>query len=121
MARLPRFLAILVLGLPSSLTQTNPAPRQETGYVDSRICATCHRDIAANYARSGMARSFFKPGTANTIEDFSKAPAYYHALSDSYYAMSLQNGEYLQRRWQLNAARKEINVEELKIDYVMGS
>jgi tetratricopeptide (TPR) repeat protein len=121
MARLTRFMGILVLGLQSSLAQTNPAPRQATGYADSKMCATCHREIAANYARSGMGRSFFKPGTATTIEDFSKPPAYYHALSDSYYAMSIQNGEYLQRRWQLNAAGKEINVEELKIDYVMGS
>ncbi len=35
--------------------------------------------------------------------------------------MTIRNGQYFQRRWQLDAGGKEINVEELKIDYVMGS
>lgn len=81
----------------------------------------CHREIAANYARTGMARSFFRPGTDNTIEAYTRTPEYYHALSDSHYAMTIRNGRYFQRRWQLDAAGKEINVEELSIDYVMGS
>lgn len=68
-----------------------------------------------------MGRSFFKPGTANTIEDYAKTPEYDHALSDSHYAMAIRNGQYFQRRWQLDAGGKEINSEELKIDYVMGS
>jgi tetratricopeptide (TPR) repeat protein len=68
-----------------------------------------------------MGRSFFIPGTANAIEDYAKTPEYYHALSDSHYAMTIRNGQYFQRRWQLDAAGKEINAEELKIDYVMGS
>ncbi len=58
-------------------------------------------------------RSFFRPATANTIEDYAKTPEYYHALSDSHYAMTIRNGQYFQRRWQLDAAGKEINVEEL--------
>ncbi|MDR3701136.1 MAG: tetratricopeptide repeat protein [Candidatus Sulfopaludibacter sp.] len=94
---------------------------QGDGYVDSRLCATCHREIAANYARTGMARSFFRPATVNTMEDFREAPEYYHELSDSHYAVTIRNGQYFQRRWQLDGSGKEINVEELKIDYVMGS
>lgn len=89
--------------------------------MDSKICATCHREIAANYARTGMARSFFIPASANRLEDYSKTPEYYHALSDSHYSMAVRAGEYFQRRWQLDAAGKEINSEELRIDYVMGS
>ena len=89
--------------------------------ADSKTCATCHREIAADYARTGMARSFFIPGSANTIEDYSKTPEYYHALSDSHYAMTIRNGRYFERRWQLDGGGKEINSEELSIDYVMGS
>jgi cytochrome c-type biogenesis protein CcmH/NrfG len=55
------------------------------------------------------------------IEDYAKTAEYYHTLSDSHYAMTIRNGQYFQRRWQLDAANNEINVEELKIDYVMGS
>ena len=115
------FALVLFLGALGLAAQTNSEAHPETGYVDSKICATCHRDIAANYSRTGMARSFFVPAAANTIEDFPKTPEYYHALSDSHYAMSIRDGLYFQRRWQLDAAGKQINSEELKIDYVMGS
>ena len=35
--------------------------------------------------------------------------------------MTFRNGQYFQRRWQLDARGKEMNAEELTIDYVMGS
>jgi predicted CXXCH cytochrome family protein len=114
MASLRPFAVAVLLGLPALAAQGN-------GYVDSRVCATCHKEIAANYARTGMARSFFRPAAATTLEDYRKAPEYYHELSDSHYAMILRNGQYFQRRWQLDGGGKEINVEELQIDYVMGS
>ena len=90
------------------------------GYVDSRMCAKCHRAIADDYARTGMAKSLFKPSAANTIENYNPGE-YYHALSNSYYAMTFRNGAYFQRRWQLDAEGKVINDEEVSIDYVMGS
>jgi tetratricopeptide (TPR) repeat protein len=121
MARIPRFAVVLSLSLPSLVAQANPGNRAVSGYADTQSCAVCHREIAANFARTGMGRSFFRPETANTIEDYSKTPEYYHALSDSHYSMTIRNGQYFQRRWQVDAAGKEINIEELKIDYVMGS
>jgi len=115
-----RFAVIVLSGMLRLAAQTNPG-----AYVDSKVCATCHRDIAADYARTGMGRSFFIPGAipgpANTVENYAKTPEYYHALSDSHYSMTVRNGQYFQRRWQLDGSGKEINVEELKIDYVMGS
>jgi hypothetical protein len=114
MVPIRRVAILMLLGLPALA-----AP--ENGYVDSKICATCHREIAANYATTGMARSFFKPAAATAIENFRKSPEYYHALSDSHYSMTIRDGQYFQRRWQLDGGGKEINVEELKIDYVMGS
>jgi predicted CXXCH cytochrome family protein len=114
MVPIRRVAIMLLIGVPGCA-----AP--ENGYVDSKICAACHREIAANYATTGMARSFFKPATSNTVEDYRKTPEYYHGLSDSHYAMTIRDGQYFQRRWQLDGNGKEINVEELKIDYVMGS
>jgi predicted CXXCH cytochrome family protein len=117
-----RPLAVALLLVSRALAaQTSLGALPGNGYIDSTICASCHRDIAANYARTGMGRSFFIPGAANTIEDYAKTPQYFHALSDSHYSMTIRNGQYFQRRWQLDAAGKEINAEELKIDYVMGS
>jgi predicted CXXCH cytochrome family protein len=112
-----RIAVLLLLGSSPARPETHP----QSGYVDSKVCATCHRDIAADYARTGMAQSFFRPEAANSIEDYANTPEYYHALSDSHYSMTVRNGQYLQRRWQLDALANQINVEELKIDYVMGS
>jgi hypothetical protein len=115
--RLLNCVVAISLSLPTLTAQTAPANR----FMDSKVCATCHRDIAAKYARTGMGRSFYKPAAANTIEDYAGNPQYYHALSDSHYSMTIRNGQYFQRRWQLGLDGKEINVEELKIDYVIGS
>ncbi|HEY3840144.1 MAG TPA: tetratricopeptide repeat protein [Bryobacteraceae bacterium] len=93
---------------------------EASGYADSKVCANCHREIAATYARTGMARSFFKPAALNTIEDYSHGD-YDHVLSDSHYSMTSRNGVYFQRRWQLDRQGKPINVEEVSVDYIMGS
>jgi len=116
MVSVRRFVAIVLLGPFRLAAQTNPG-----AYADSKVCATCHREIAADYARTGMGQSFFMPGSANTVQNYAKTPEYYHALSDSHYSMTIRNGQYFQRRWQLDGSGREINVEELKIDYVMGS
>lgn len=108
---------MLVFGLAA---QASPA-NSENGYVDSKACATCHSQIAAAYSRTGMARSFFVPAPGNTIEDYVKRPDYYHSLSDSHYSMTMRGGRYFERRWQLDGAGREMNVEEASIDYVMGS
>ena len=121
MAPLSRLALVLSVGLSGSLAQTPAASTSASVYTDSKRCAECHREIAANYARTGMARSFYIPASVNKIEDYAGTPEYYHALSDSHYAMTIRNGQYFQRRWQLDAAGKEIDVEELSIDYVMGS
>src|ERR1700747_2547632 len=90
----------VLLMLVPALSQT---PRAASQYVNPKICASCHREIADNYGRTGMARSFFGPAAGNTLEDYTHAPEYYHALSDSHYAMVVRGGRYFQRRWQLDA------------------
>lgn len=90
-------------------------------YVDSGLCAGCHQKIAEDYAKTGMGRSFFRPAAQNQLEDYSKAADVFHADSDTHFAMLSRNGQLLQRRWQTGPGGAEINVEEMKIDYVMGS
>ena len=77
-------------------------------------CATCHAKIAASFAKTGMARSFYK---AAAIE-----PArFYHKPSDTWYAIAERGGSYYQRRWRIGYAGNETEVQESRIDYVMGS
>jgi tetratricopeptide (TPR) repeat protein len=68
-----------------------------------------------------MGRSFYRPSPRNTVEDYTRHNRFYHRPSDTWYAMLQRDGRYYQRRWQIGYAGRETNVEELQIDYVMGS
>jgi predicted CXXCH cytochrome family protein len=90
-------------------------------YVDARICAGCHSQIARNYLQTGMGRSLYRPAPANTIEDYARNNEFYHSLSDTHYSMVLRDGVYYQRRWQVGFGGNPTNIEESRIDYVLGS
>ena len=77
-------------------------------------CATCHSEIAASFAKTGMARSFYK---ATAIEPV----RFYHKPSVTWYAIEERGSAYYQRRWRIGYAGKETDVQESRIDYVMGS
>jgi tetratricopeptide (TPR) repeat protein len=90
-------------------------------YADAKTCARCHVRIDQSYRRTGMGRSLYKPAPPNTIEDYRNRNEFFHALSDSYYSMIVRDGVYFQRRWQTGFDGRETNVEEMKIDAVIGS
>ena len=77
-------------------------------------CATCHSKIAATFQKTGMARSFYKPAAIEPVR-------FYHQPSKTWYAMAERGGAYYQRRWRIGYAGKETEVQESRIDYVMGS
>jgi predicted CXXCH cytochrome family protein len=77
-------------------------------------CATCHPAIAATFAKTGMARSFYKPAAIEPVR-------YYHQPSQTWYAIQERGGSYYQRRWRVGYAGNETEVQESRIDYVMGS
>jgi len=100
------------------------APAQTAGgnnYIDARICAGCHSQIAQDYLRTGMGKSLFRPAPANTLEDYARNNEFFHPPSDTHYSMIIRDGAYYQRRWQIGFAGKETNVEESRIDYILGS
>ena len=53
-----------------------------------------------------MARAFYRPSSANSIEDYSKGNPFYHAATGAYYAMEKRGAEYFQRRWQVGGDGK---------------
>jgi tetratricopeptide (TPR) repeat protein len=68
-----------------------------------------------------MARSFYQPGPENTIEDYRLNSRYYHKASDTSFGMIERGGKYYQRRYQIGFDGKETNIDEQRVDYVMGS
>ncbi|HVW12010.1 MAG TPA: tetratricopeptide repeat protein [Bryobacteraceae bacterium] len=107
---------VVVAALMAQTRRVTPAPNR---YVDPALCAQCHADIAATYAKTGMGRSFYKP-TAATAADTTAHP-YYHATSDTYIEMIERNGKFFQRRWTKDFNGRETNIDEKQVDYVMGS
>jgi tetratricopeptide (TPR) repeat protein len=93
----------------------------EQEYADSAICVSCHAGEAAGYASTGMAHAFSKPDAKNTVESPAKGRQFYHAASGTYYELTEHDGKYYQRRSQVGFNNLPENVEELTIDYVMGS
>ncbi|MBV9504590.1 MAG: tetratricopeptide repeat protein [Acidobacteriia bacterium] len=100
-------------------TRKHPAPAPvANAYVDGAVCATCHPKIAATYAKTGMGRSFARFRQEKLIP-FAKT--FYHKASDTYFSMILRDGKYYQRRWQIGFDRKETNIDEKQVDFVIGS
>ncbi|HWF08782.1 MAG TPA: tetratricopeptide repeat protein [Bryobacteraceae bacterium] len=94
-------------------------------YADPAVCAQCHPSIAATYKKTGMGRSFRKvrsekdldvPGSSSSL-----GKPFYHAASNSFFNMIFRNGAWYQRRWETGFDGKETNIDEKRVDYVMGS
>lgn len=100
-------------------SQKETTPQKE--YINSSVCASCHSEIYENFHRTGMSKSLLPAVPANTMEDFKDKHEFYHALSDTHYSMIFRDGAYYQRRWQIGINGAETNVEEMKIDYFLGS
>ncbi len=85
---------------------------------EANVCAGCHREIVSSYRQTGMGQSFGRATPANT--PLSQRP-YYHAPSESYFALVAKGGQLVQRRYQLDSSGREIHAMEKRVDYVLGS
>ena len=109
---------VLAAGVLMALAQSSARAAQ---YVDPAACRSCHAGIYETYRHSGMARSLYKPAPANTVEDYKTNNSFYHPASDRYYTMFERDGRFFQRRHQVDAAGKPVNVIEREVHYVIGS
>ena len=89
--------------------------------VQRARCSQCHAEESAGYSRTGMARSFYKPGAEDMDPGRLKSSTFHHAASSTTFAMMLKDGLLWQRRWQTGPGGEAVNVEELQVDEVMGS
>ena len=90
------------------------------GYVTDATCGSCHAKIAASYADVAMAQSFYRPAAAKVIEDFAN-PAYFHAPSGRHYRMELRGDDYWFHRHRQAADGSQLDVFEVKVDWIVGS
>ncbi|HKV48897.1 MAG TPA: tetratricopeptide repeat protein [Candidatus Acidoferrales bacterium] len=107
---------------PGLTADTNTSAKAAANsYIDPAWCTQCHADIAKTYALTGMGRSFSKINADTMEEKFPDDQAYFHAASQSYFAIVKHDGEVFERRWQSSFDGQAANVEEKRIDYVLGS
>src|SRR5947209_17304399 len=90
------------------------------GYANDAECASCHANLVRTYQHVGMSKSFYRPRRDDVIEDFSKLP-FRHAKSGDVMEMRWQGERLLFRRWQLEAAGKQVNLFEQPVDWILGS
>jgi predicted CXXCH cytochrome family protein len=90
-------------------------------YANPAVCAQCHSAIAATHKKTGMGRSFRKIRSEKDLDAAAPPKPFYHAASNSFFDMVFQNGAWFQRRWQTGFDGKETNVDEKRVDYVLGS
>ena len=62
-----------------------------------------------------MARSFYRPAPANTVEDYTTNNTFYHKASDSYFSMLRRDGKYYQQRYQLDVDGKQVNLDRKSV------
>lgn len=89
------------------------------GYVEDRVCADCHQDLAASFAAVGMSRSFHRPSRERSIETF--GIPFEHAPSKRFYQLDWRGEQLVFRRWQLGARGERVNELEQPVDWVLGS
>ena len=62
---------------------SSTSSRPESAYAPAGSCRPCHAAIAETYQRVAMARSIYRPTTANIVEDYRKDNRFYHAASSA--------------------------------------
>jgi len=83
-------------------------------------CAECHAGIAANYAQTGMGRSFHSVGPGSKRPEFNGA-TFDHEASHQQLTAFEREGRYFVRRSQHGPASQPVNVFEERVDYAIGS
>ncbi|HEY4359199.1 MAG TPA: tetratricopeptide repeat protein [Acidobacteriaceae bacterium] len=68
-----------------------------------------------------MAHAFYAPTAATTVDSPARTRDFVHAASATFYSMVRDGDHFAQKRWQQGMDGKPENVDELSIDYVMGS
>lgn len=112
---------LIVWGVRGGTQKQQPTGNASSEYVDAAVCASCHREIAATYKKTGMARSFYRPTTKNVVEDYTGTHTVSHQASGLQYRMEERDGRFFQRRSEAGFDGQEGNVREEQVDYVIGS
>ena len=94
---------------------------REVAYVGNEECAYCHREIFESFLRTGMGRSFYRPGAQPKIEDYTDNNHVYDSNNNLHYEMIAAKDGYYQVEYRENDQAVRTHELRRKVDYVVGS
>ncbi len=103
---------------PAFAPLLKPQPPAE-GYVGSKVCAECHEEIAARYARHAMARSMAAVEEAEVVENYGAPPC--APPGPRRYWAERRDGRVFHHEIMLDKDGQPIYDQEVEIRYVLGS
>lgn len=107
-----------VAAAPKSLPENSDAHKR--GYVGSRACASCHRDIYSEYIQTDMGRSMSEVTPALLQQLHIPAKFYDHNL-DRHYETYARDGKLYQSEFALGPSGKEKFRDTHQIQWLVGS
>ena len=93
----------------------------DVAYVGNKECAYCHREISQSFLRTGMGRSFYRPGAQPDIEDYTDNNHVYDRQNNLHYEMIAAADGYYQVEYRENDQAVRTHELRRKVDYVVGS
>lgn len=121
MPRLAAFLLVLL----SACRAGDPAPAfanlgPEAEFVGAAVCATCHEDVAAQYASHGMANSMYRLTADRRVEPALEEPVV-DPRSGFAYRVVEADGGLAQEEVQVDASGREVARLVRPMEWVVGS
>lgn len=93
----------------------------QQGYVDSVVCAGCHKEQYEGFQHVGMSQSFAAATSKWLNEEKRRALPFYHAPSKRYYNLVSEGETLVFQRYQLDEKKQKVNEVSVQVDYLLGS
>lgn len=90
------------------------------GYVGSKACANCHRQIYEEYSQTDMGRSM-SIATSSRFEKIPKAAKVFDQRSNRYFEVFVQNGDFFQTEYEKAPDETDLFRDTHKMEWIIGS
>ena len=107
---------------PANGTKSAPenSERNREGYVGSRACASCHRDVYSEYVQTDMGRSMSEI-TPALLEQLHIPAKFYDQKLDRHYEVYSRDGKLYQSEFALDPTGRESFRDTHQIQWLVGS
>ncbi len=113
-----------ILNVPT-VAQSNGVIYRNTApgirYVGTRVCATCHQQIASRYNSTAMGRSMTLPDDSAALDGAPLPFKVFDNETNEYFEVARQGGKLIQSQYANDRDGKRIFRQDREIAYVIGS